>query len=236
MKRILVSIVSHGQQDLVQKLLVSIDNFVCVEDWSIQIVVTENFSSSVDVISSRFPLDTTINLRQKGFGLNHNCAFERFECDYFCIVNPDVEFVHMVDFDILFNKILAERFSICSPVVIDKHGEIEDFRRADLTLFNFLKRRITKNRIEDFDWFAGIFLIIASQTFRDLNGFDTRFFMYVEDCDLGMRARQGGLRVGELESIYVVHDERRATTVNLNHLKWHVTSLLKYWFRKYFFL
>jgi GT2 family glycosyltransferase len=86
--------------------------------------------------------------------------------------------------------------------------------------------------VEKFDWLAGMFLVVNSISFRKLQGFDTDFFMYVEDCDLSMRARKAGMKIGDLEGFSVVHDARRASTKSFKHLRWHITSLLRYWFLK----
>lgn len=51
---------------------------------------------------------------------------------------------------------------------------------------NLLQRKFLKNNMEKFDWLAGMFLVVNSTSFKKLQGFDTVFFMYVEDCDLSM--------------------------------------------------
>ena len=56
--------------------------------------------------------------------------------------------------------------------------------------------------------------------------------MYVEDCDLCMRARQANMNLAEIEDLTVIHDARRASRKSFKHFKWHISSLLKYWFLK----
>ncbi|MFA5658673.1 MAG: galactosyltransferase-related protein, partial [Oscillospiraceae bacterium] len=45
------------------------------------------------------------------------------------------------------------------------------------------------------DSVSGAFLIIRTELFRRLNGFDERFFMYGEDLDLCLRVKKSGEKV-----------------------------------------
>ena len=129
-------------------------------------------------------------------------------------------------------QLIRDRIDISSPQIVGVSGAVEDYKRADLTFTNLLKRKFFRNNVEKFDWLAGMFLIVNSTSFRKLQGFDTDFFMYVEDCDLSMRARKVGMKIGDIEGFSVVHDARRASTKSFKHFKWHITSLLRYWFLK----
>ena len=230
--RIVISIVSHNQQALCGRLLQSIDNFVQSNMHEVIISLTENTLTENVINSERFQTFNITNLRHKGFGANHNDAFERFESDFFFIVNPDIILNKNFDLDLIVEQLVRDRFDISSPQIVGVSGAIEDYKRADLTFSNLLKRKCFRNNVEKFDWLAGMFLIVNSTSFRKLQGFDTDFFMYVEDCDLSMRARRAGMKIGDIEGFSVVHDARRASTKSFKHFRWHITSLLRYWFLK----
>ena len=232
MRDIVFSIVTHGQENLVQNLIKSIDKFVSTQDFTLKLIVTENHEKKTNITSSCFDLEQIINLREKGFGNNHNCVFESYNSDFFFIINPDIEFINPLNLDKLIQEIEAKKVDICSPIIVDRHGNIEDYKRSNLTFYNLIRRVIFKKKEDQFDWLAGMFLIIKSSTFRDLSGFDTKFFMYVEDCDLCMRAKALNKNVSDLESLTVVHDAQRKSNKNLKYLKMHISSILKYWFIK----
>ncbi|MDB9696524.1 glycosyltransferase [Amylibacter sp.] len=229
---IIFSIISHGQQSLVEQLLKSIDEFVITYNCSIKIVVTENFENDIYVNSSRFNVAKIINLRKKGFGENHNKVFEQSKCDYFFVINPDIEIKQTLEIDLLIEYMLAEKLDLASPVIVNHYGDVEDYKRSDVTFRNILKRALFRGRPEKFEWFAGMFLIFRSTSFRKLGGFDTKFFMYVEDCDLCMRARKLGMKLGDITFLSVVHHARRETLKSVHHLKWHASSLFKYWLKR----
>ena len=230
--RIVISIVSHNQQELCGRLLRSIDNFLQSNLHEVITVLTENTLTENFNKSERFRTYNITNLRHKGFGANHNDAFGRFESDIFFIVNPDIILNENLDLDLIVEQLIRDRFDILSPQIVGASGAIEDYKRANLTFTNLLKRKFFRNNVEKFDWLAGMFLVVNSISFRKLQGFDTDFFMYVEDCDLSMRARKAGMKIGDLEGFSVVHDARRASTKSFKHLRWHITSLLRYWFLK----
>ena len=226
--RIVLSIVSHEQQTLVQNLLDSIDRYVSCSTHELIIVITENTLSSNRFQSKKFSVKFIQNIRRKGFGSNHNAAFEKFESDFFLVVNPDIIFTHNIDFDFLIQSFEEKSLDIASPKILNSFGHVEDYKRADLTLFNLLKRKLIKNNKEEFQWFAGMFLMIKSCSFKRLCGFDTNYFMYVEDCDLCMRARKAGMILGDLENFSVIHNAQRVSRRRVDHFTWHIKSLLRY--------
>ena len=230
--KIVISIVSHNQQALCSRLLQTIDKFAHSNIHEVIIVLTENTLADNIVKSERFRTYNIKNLRQKGFGANHNAAFDRFESDIFVVVNPDIILYNIFDLDQMVELMIRDELDISSPQVVGVSGVVEDYKRSNLTFVNLLKRKLFKNNTEKFDWLAVMFLVFNSVSFRKLQGFDTDFFMYVEDCDLGMRARKAGMKIGDLGGLSVVHDARRASTKSFKHFRWHVTSLLRYWFFK----
>ena len=54
-------------------------------------------------------------------------------------------------------------------------------------------------------WAVGCALLARTDTLRRLGPFDERLFMYGEDLDLGLRARQGGVQTWLWPSARVVH-------------------------------
>lgn len=230
--KILISIVSHNQQELCERLLRSIDKFLKPKNYNVQIVVSENTLIKNSARSENFKVTRINNLRQKGFGANHNHAFEAFDSDVFLIVNPDIILTKKFDLDVMMKRVFQEELDISTPQIVSPAGAIEDYKRADLTFMNVIRRKLFKYDVDKFDWLAGVFLIVNSTSFRKLHGFDTDFFMYVEDCDLSMRARKAGMKIGDIEGFSVVHDARRESTKSFKHFRWHITSLLRYWFLK----
>ena len=55
------------------------------------------------------------------------------------------------------------------------------------------------------DWVAGAALLLPTELFRELQGFDERFFMYSEEVDLQTRARELGIPSVLLHDVIAIH-------------------------------
>lgn len=77
--------------------------------------------------------------------------------------------------------------------------------------------RGTYNSLESREcgWVSGALFVVNKEAFREIGGFDTSFFMFMEDVDLGMRLGYAGFK-----NLYV--PRARAT-----HVVGHATSLAK---------
>lgn len=65
--------------------------------------------------------------------------------------------------------------------------------------------RWSHNKIESVDWLSGACFMTTKKLFKELNGFDEKIFMYMEEVDLMYRARKRGYRVGFYPSARFVH-------------------------------
>jgi GT2 family glycosyltransferase len=55
--------------------------------------------------------------------------------------------------------------------------------------------------------------------------------MYVEDADICTRLWLSGYKVLACPGVVVTHDARRASRKNWQHLRWHIASLLRYFWK-----
>ncbi|MGH8604129.1 MAG: glycosyltransferase family 2 protein, partial [Gammaproteobacteria bacterium] len=78
-KQIVVSVVSHGQGQLVVNLLQSIQS-LC-DHSTLLVIVTVNIPERLPLAPDRFPFPVVIvrNAAPKGYGANHNAAFKLIE-------------------------------------------------------------------------------------------------------------------------------------------------------------
>lgn len=61
------------------------------------------------------------------------------------------------------------------------------------------------------DFAYGCALLVRTELFRELGGFDERFFLYYEDIDLCLRARAAGWEVAMAPAAHVLHEGSRST-------------------------
>ena len=234
-----ISIVSHGQGSLIEPLLKDLSVADLSAFSEVKVIVTLNIPENEGFLSASDLKSHVIrNLRPRGFGANHNQAFAYSECDYFLVLNPDIR---LSSFS--FRKLLGaneEHFGVLSPMVISPTGKVEDSVRRYPSVFRILKRFMLSKRIPDYlkgsqnvisvDWIAGMFMLFPRESFKRVCGFDTSYFMYLEDADICRRLNQCGLPVLYNFNQKVIHDAQRSSFKNRQHLKWHLRSMVRFIF------
>ena len=135
-KKSSLSIVSHGQFKLIKNLLYDLENY---SDYILEIILTLNIPEDIDINSYTNNIIVIKNKAKKGFGENHNYAFQKISGDYFFIINPDIRIKHF-DFVSFIQKLEDKSIGVLSPIVLNKAGEIEDHVRDYPNLQNLLSR------------------------------------------------------------------------------------------------
>lgn len=232
---ITLSVVSHGQNTLVNQLLGDIQR-CCAQ--RVAVIVTENIPDPTPLATSALscPVERILNSRVKGFGANHNAAFERCRTPFFCAVNPDIR-LPSDPFSALLSNFADKTVALAGPVVRNPAGEIEDSARRFPTPGSLLRKLFARTRRLDYpgargavqvDWIAGMFMVFRAAAFRAADGFDERYFLYYEDVDLCRRLGRLGLRVVYDGRAEVIHDARRSSWRNPRYLRWHLASVLRF--------
>ena len=195
-------------------------------------MITHNIKESYYLQNEyKFSIRRRYNIKPHGFGFNHNQVFFEEKPDIFIVVNPDIRLTSIFDINTIIENI--DSAAILSPIILDINGNTTDFIREDLTPFNLVKRLLKFHKTpKKTDWFGGVFLIFPGALFNKLSGFDTRYFMYVEDCDICWRCRLIGGNLKVLDCLRVVHDARRDSHKSIKYLKWHVMSIYRYWIKR----
>ncbi len=236
MDSIFVSIVSHDHGEMVSGLVRQLLDCSEVRE----IVVTCNIPESMNL-----PDDERVSLinnsTPKGFSANHNAAFETVAgdagCLFFCPINPDVR-LQANPFPELLTAFNDKAVAMVAPLVLGENGLVEDSLRRFPTLRSLFSKALggADGRYSvvlgqpDFhpEWVAGMFMLFRTESFRQLGGFDERFFLYYEDVDICARAWKQGFKIVACPSAVVVHDARRDSRRKLRFMFWHLSSLAKY--------
>jgi GT2 family glycosyltransferase len=228
-KKVTVSIVSHGHGQMIVSLIEKLLGFPEIG----AVIVTHNISEAIDL-----PDDPRVlrrwNRIPKGFGHNHNDAFCLCVDDFFCVLNPDIDFIEN-PFPALVSELVASGCAMIAPKVVDKRGCIEDSARRFPTVTGIVKkvlgvsddRHVELAEINPFhpECVAGMFMLFERKRFGELNGFDTRYFLYYEDMDICARIWKTGATVVLLTPVVVVHDAQRKSHRSFKFLRWHISSM-----------
>lgn len=234
-----LSIVSHHQSSLVAQLLFDLAS---CNSASLEIILTINEPETLPLIPESFGYRIIIinNSISKGFGANHNAAFERAKGEYFCVLNPDIRFSHN-PFPLLLEALSDPSIGAAAPLILNPEGRMESTARRFPTLLSLAKKvfhgapEAEYDPVESViypDWIGGMFMVFRSSTFRMIGGFDPGYFLYYEDVDICWRLRRKGFRVSRISTATAIHDARRSSHRSLRYLRWHISSLLRFfWLR-----
>ena len=187
-----ISIVSHGQLELVRPLLDQIDRFS--REQVAKVVLTLNIPESDAPLAGAawgFALERIENAQPKGFGANHNQAFERCATPWFLVLNPDIRF----DADVLAPLIAlaAPDAGLLTPRIMEPGKREPEQHRDILTPLEILTRKkpgYARPTVPA--WVPGLFMLFRAEAYAAVRGFDERFFMYGEDFDICARVQLAG--------------------------------------------
>jgi GT2 family glycosyltransferase len=232
---ITLSVVSHGQNALVNQLIEDVQR-VCAA--RVSLVLTQNVPDPVPLAAGNLscPVEIIANRERKGFGANHNAAFQRCLTPYYCVCNPDIRLPSDV-FPLLLQALADPRVAVAGPLVRSPAGSVEDSARYFPTAGALLRKALGKPPALDYpadqgprevDWIGGMFMLFRSEHFRAVGGFDERYFLYYEDVDLCRRLHGAGKSVVYDPAAEVMHDARRASRRQLRLALHHLRSMLRF--------
>ena len=233
---ITLSVVSHGQMLLVQKLLSDISQHCAGE--RIELILTLNLQDEVtpDLSQFGFPVQLLRNPVPLGFGANHNRAFSLSKGAFFCVLNPDVR-LDANPFRILVQELDEPHVGVVAPMVVGGDGVQEDSARRFPTPFSILLRLMTGKHSAVYafhgatyqpDWVGGMFMLFPQAVYRQVKGFDERYFLYYEDLDICGRLKLQGLHAVLSPVAKVTHAAQRSSHKSLRYFRWHVESMLRF--------
>ncbi|MCO4090758.1 MAG: glycosyltransferase [Sphingorhabdus sp.] len=231
---ITLSVVSHNQYDLMSLLLADLDK---VYNGDFELIITMNIVDHHRPLPRSYIKKIIVNSEPRGFGANHNTAFKFATTPYFAVINPDIRLSEL-DCVAFLQPFANTSVGVVVPKVISPNGAIEDSVRYRPTFIRLLRRVVFRDRQLDYrwgdipfpvEWAAGMFMVFTRSVFEKVGGFDDKkYFMYFEDVDICRRIWKSGWSVIANPSVTVVHAAQRASKRSIKHLRWHVSSAIRY--------
>ncbi len=197
------------------------------------------------------------NKYNAGFAKSCNQAAKLAKSKHLLFVNPDTQILRG-SLDTLYKHAIKNDIDLIggktTKITGERHKTVvrkPSFWTGLLEFSNLGKLLKTNKDHEDFyyinnkevydaetdikvDALGGAYLLVKKASFDKLNGFDERFFMYLEDVDLGIRANSLGLRVIYCPHSTILH-EGGASSKNkykIKHQAWFDSR--RYYFKKHF--
>lgn len=190
---------------------------------SATIYVADNNSSddSIEFVEEHYPTIQIIrNKTNDGFAKGYNDALKELHEDYFILLNSDVEVTANWIKPVIQYMNANESVHIAQPK-IKSYLEKDKFEYAgagggyiDFLGYPFCQGRIFQeietdhgqyDKIKEIFWATGACMFIKSSVFKELGGFDERYFAHMEEIDLCWRAKNKGSKVYYIPESTVYH-------------------------------
>ena len=233
-----ISIVSHGQANLILPLLSKLSKFKnSIEKILITINIPENVKSISNLKNSKIKF--IFNKDPKGFGENHNQAFKLCKSKYFCVMNPDIRIEKNI-----FKKLIQikenNNINIFTPNIKKNNETYAINCRKFPSKFYLFKRHLMipnyeytkkmKNDVKYTDWIGGMFMLFNSKDYHKLNGFNEDYFLYFEDVDICYRAYKIGFTIASStdKKLDLIHLAQRKSLKSIKYYLLYLKSFITY--------
>lgn len=242
-----IAVVNYNSLDTILNLL---DNlYTYTKQITFQVYVIDNASTdgSPTQIRAKYPqVELLQSEENRGYGGGNNLVLSLLNSRYHLVLNPDVvigdnllkQLVDYMDF--------YPDTALVTPKVLHSDGAEQFLPKRLPTLRYMFGGRFTRwlamsRRIRaeytrsdehfaapvEIDFCTGCFMLMRTEDFKNLRGFDEDFFMYLEDADLSYRLHQKGKLIFH-PGYTITHQWEKASAKSLRFLLIHLNSLRIY--------
>lgn len=237
-------IVTYNNADLIASTIQSIQEAAKQFEYTIYVIdngSSDGTQSIVQGIDGNVELTQSTNL---GFGHGHNEVIEKLHSKYHFLVNPDISFEEN-DLQIMVEYMEANaNVGLLMPLIKNEDGTIQYLFRKEPTVFDaairFLGKNMFKKRQDSFvnmdsgynkilpvQNASGSFMMLRTDVFQQVGGFDDRYFMYYEDADLTRKVNEVSTAMF-VPTAQVTHAWERASSRKIKFIIIMLQSLVKY--------
>lgn len=250
-----VSIVCYYIDDDILELLQSFKNAASdINELRYDFVIVENGYKELkplhDKVVEQFPFcKIIISGENLGYGRGHNLTFS--ECyDYHLVLNPDVIFTENSLMNALLFMEKNKNCGLLSPQAFWRNGDRQYLCKRYPNVFTLFLRAFLpkslhhffKNKLETYcmmketqseivlwqpDSVSGCFMFFRNNVLLQLEGFDKDFFLYFEDTDLSLRARQV-TEVAYVPDVKIIHHGGNVSRKGFKHILLFSHSMFKF--------
>ena len=220
-----IAVINYNTKDWLDACLKSVLKMAPLAAHETYVVDNASTDGSVEFVKKEYP-DVHIieNAGNLGFSAAANQALRTSHAKYVLILNTDTEIdSEAVDVLVEFGD-AHEDMGVAGPLLLNTDGTVQLSGRRfpsflDAMMHAFLGiiwpgnpfsvryQMLDWDRQSErtIDWVSGAAIFIRRDAAREINFFDERFFMYVEDMDLCYRLWQKGWKVYFCPTAKVVH-------------------------------
>ena len=216
-----------------------------------EIIVVDNNSSdhSCSILSEKYPKVILLkNSKNVGFSKANNQGVEVAKGKYVLILNPDT----ILPEDLL-SKVFTyaekqHKFGALGVQLIDGSGNylpeskrniptpkvsLEKLVKKSSSNVRYYANQLDKNSNGEVPVLVGAFMLIKTNVYHLMNGFDETFFMYGEDIDLSYRIVKAGYQNYYLGNVQVLHYKGESSQRDIEYFN-NFYGAMQLFYKKHF--
>jgi len=215
-------------------------------------VVVNDYTPGEPVDALKFNSDKFITFDENlGYGVAANRLFSQlnFTPPYIAVLNTDICWNQGTFEDMLLWISSNPDVGMVVPKIINERSELQYLCKRNPTILALFSRRFLHSSIKpswlkrydkwfvmsscnydtvlDLTYLSGCCMVIRSSAFREVGGFDERFFLYLEDADL-CRTISKNARCVHLPIVSVTHKWGRGNYLKMRLMFVNIVSAWKY--------
>jgi N-acetylglucosaminyl-diphospho-decaprenol L-rhamnosyltransferase len=220
-----VLVVTYNSADLLAGLLGSLDAGLAGVSWHLTVTDNASADDTVEVLRELAPTATVVPMgRNAGYAAGINAASRAAgPRTAFLILNPDVRLAPGCVAELL--AVLTPGTGLAVPMLTDRNAELIESMRREPTVLRawgdaligarragripvlgeVVTSRDRYQRPAVTDWAEGSTLLISAQCWDRCAPWDESFFLYSEETDFALRARDAGFLTRYVPTARAVH-------------------------------
>lgn len=245
-----VVIVNYNVQYFLEQCILSVQ--AASENLKVEMIVVDNNSTdgSCVMLQEKFPEVQLIkNKVNAGFSKANNQGVAISKGTYVLILNPDTIVAEDTLVKILNFAKTKQNLGILGVKLIDGAGNFlpESKRGIPTPQVSFYKlfgisgartgkyyaAHLDENESGKVEILVGAFMLIKSEIYNEVHGFDEDYFMYGEDIDLSFKVLNKGYQNYYFADTQVLHYKGESTKKDVKYLK-YFHGAMKIFYRKHF--
>lgn len=243
-------VVTYNSEDKIEKLINNLEN-VTPQMYTFNIYVVDNCSTdgTVKKVENKVKEFENIKLiipdENKGFGGGNNMVLQYLDSNYHVLVNPDISISDSMQIEKMVEYMESNKdVGLLSPKILNVDGTTQKLYKHNPSILDMALRFISPKLMRKRQlWFvhdetgyvktgliehaSGAFMFFRTEIFKEVNGFDERYFMYVEDADITREVNKISKAVF-YPNAFVTHVWARDSSKKLKYMLMMLNSMRKY--------
>lgn len=246
MARLSVAVVAYNSENEILNVLKSVENNTKKTEYSLTVIDNASTDNTVNTVRSACPGVNIISAGEnRGFGAGPNKMLGAHSV-YHAVINPDITFEGDVLSGLCDYLDRNPDVAMVTPQILNPDGTVQNLPKRKPTKRYMILGRLSRyigalKGIRDeytragenitapteIEFCTGCFMVMRTELFNKVGGFDERFFMYLEDADLSDRIGQYG-KIVYNPDFSVTHNWDGGSSKSFKLLKYHLKSMKMY--------